>query len=159
MEIFCSFHEISGGECGHSSKDRARSVAHVPLLTCERNIQPHKAAFKFSGVDSEVDLILTRVSLFSRPKNVSQLSICPRHRELLGLTWKRPSGKCCIPAIMSGHSALSKNRPKAQTGLSKEGSFTVLRETGVFIPVGSGKTVSLYLPYSFMYHNVKKRCG
>ena len=70
MEIFCSFHEISGGECGHSSKDQARSVAHVPLLTCERNIQPHKAAFKFSGVDSEVDLILARVSLFSRPKNV-----------------------------------------------------------------------------------------
>ena len=103
MENSCSFHERVGGLCGFSTKDRARSTNHAPLLSCSCNIDNHKAAFSLRGVDNEVDLILARGSLFVRPRNIEQLMVCLRHQELLGISWKRPSAKCSIPGIISMH--------------------------------------------------------
>ena len=64
--------------------------------------------------------------LFSRPQNIDQLKICPHHRETLGLGWKRSSTRCDVPALLSSNSAKVKNRPRAERGLTKLASQTVL---------------------------------
>ena len=135
----CSFQEIVGGKCGFSSKDKEKSVKLIPLLNCTSNIDKHKSALAFTDVQNEVELILARARLFSRPQNIDQLKICPHHRETLGLGWKRSSTRCDVPALLSSHSAKVKNRPKAEKGLTKLDSQTVLNETGIFVPVGSGE--------------------
>ena len=133
----CLFQEIVGGKCGFSSKDKEKSVKLIPLLNNTSNIDNHKSAF--TDVQNEVELILTRSRLFSRPQNIDQLKICPHHRETLGLGWKCSSTHCDVPALLSSHSAKVKNRPRAEKGLTKLASQTVLNETGIFVPVGSGE--------------------
>ena len=135
----CSFQEIVGGQCGFSSKDYAKSVQVIPLLNCTCNIDKHKSALAFTDVQNEVELILARARLFSRPQNIDQLKICPRHRETLGLGWKRNSTRCAIPALLSSHNEKARERPHAERGLTKLASQTVLKETGRFVPVGSGE--------------------
>ena len=121
----CSFQEIVGGKCGFSSKDKEKSVKLIPLLNCTSNIDKHKSALAFTDVQNEVELILARSRLFSRPQNIDQLKICPHHRETPGLGWKRSSTRCDVP--------------RAERGLTKLASQTVLNETGIFVPVGSGE--------------------
>ena len=135
----CSFQEIVGGQCGFISKDKEKSVKLIPLLNCTRNVDKHKSALALTDVQNEVELILARARLFSRPQNIDQLKICPRHRETLGLGWKRSSSRCDIPALVSSHSEKAKDRPRAERGLTKLASQTVLNETVLFIPVGSGE--------------------
>ena len=135
----CSFQEIVGGKCGFSSKDKEKSVKVISLLNCTNNIDKHKSALAFTDVQNEVELILARARLFSRPQNIDQLKICPHHRETLGLGWKRSSTRCDVPALLSSHSLKVKNRPRAERGLTKLASQTVLNETGIFVPVGSGE--------------------
>ena len=137
-ETVCSFQEIVGGYCGFQTKDRSKSVEVIPLLQCKRSIGAHKSALASTCVENEVDLILSRASMFAPPRNVDKLSICPRHRELLGLGWRRPSSKCSIPSVIAKHSTIPKKRPKAERGLSKRMSQHILQETGKLLPVGSG---------------------
>ena len=84
-ETVCSFQEIVGGHCGFQTKDRSKSVEVIPLLQCKRSIGAHKSALALTGVENEVDLILSRASVFVPPRNVDKLCIYPRHRESLGL--------------------------------------------------------------------------
>ena len=126
----CSFQEIVGGKCGFSSKDKEKSVKLIPLLNCTSNVDRHKSALAFTDVQNEVELILARARLFSLPQNIDQLKICSHHRE---------ETRCDVPALLSSHSAKVKNRPRAERGLTKLASQTVLNETGIFVPVGSGE--------------------
>jgi len=59
-ELVCSFREILGSQCGFHPKDRSRTVDVIPLLYCTRAIDGHKSALAFTGVENEVDLILSR---------------------------------------------------------------------------------------------------
>lgn len=136
----CSFLVIVGGQCGFDAKDRARSVEMVPLLSCNRDISRHKLAFSIIGIENEVELLLARASIFLPPRNVETWTICPQHRASLGVNWKRSSAKCSIPVNLSMHDINPAKKPKAERGLSKSGSQTVLKETGIFLPVGSGKS-------------------
>ena len=115
-ELVFSFREILGSQCGFHPKDRSQTVDVIPLLCCTRPIDGHESALAFTGVENEVDLILSRASVFSPPRNIEQLNICPRHLESLGLSWRRP---CSVPAVLSSHSVKAKERPKAERGLSK----------------------------------------
>ena len=73
---------------------------------------------------------------------MDSFKICKGQRQSWVLiAWKRISAKCCIPIILSKHTLNVKERPKAEQGMSKSGSETVLKETGVFLAVGSGKLV------------------
>lgn len=140
MNSNCSFLKITGGRCGSDTKDRSRSVDCVPLLSCNRDISAHKSAFALSDVENEVDLILSRASIFSTPVNITQLVICPAHRGALGIGWRRSANeKCKIPVILSRHSDDVLRKPRAERGLSKADSQLVLKESGIFLPVGSGE--------------------
>ena len=140
MNSNCSFLKITGGSCGSDTKDRSRSVDCVPLLGCNRDISAHKSAFPLSDVENEVDLILSRASIFSTPVNITELVICPAHRRALGIGWRRSANeRCRIPVILLRHSDDILKKPRAEWGLSKADSQLVLNESGIFLPVGSGE--------------------
>ena len=133
------FKRLLEGNVVSVARRKEKSVKLIPLLSCTSNIDKHKSALAFTDVQNEVELILARSRLFSRPQSIDQLKICPHHRETLGLGWKRSSTRCDVPALVSSRSAKVKNRPRAERGLTKLASQTVLNETGIFVPVGSGE--------------------
>ena len=150
----CSFFAITGGKCGYDRRDSTKSVKNVPLLSCDRDITSHKSLLSIYAdeVENEVDLILARSSLFSRPLNISEMVVCPAHRSALGTGWSRDSANCKIPDLISKHRA--NRRPKADRGLNKVGSQLVLRECGIFLPIGTGAFCLLLLLFIKQYsHN------
>jgi hypothetical protein len=138
----CSFQSYVGGSCSFDKRDKTKSVKLVNLLSCNKDITSHKKALSFSGVSDEVDLILARSSLYSVSQStVAELMICPSHRSKLGVGWCRSSQKCCVPHKLSKHTKQNKQSkwPRAERGIGKEFSIAILRETGIFVTVGSGE--------------------
>ena len=87
-----------------------------------------------------MDLIFSRASIFSTPVNITELVICPAHRRALGIGWRRSANeRCRIPVILSIHNDDVLKKPIAERGLSKADSQLVLKESGIFLPVGSGE--------------------
>ena len=155
MENTCSFLSIVGGQCGHDRIDRNRAKECIPLLSCQRDVTGHKAMFVFQSIDNEVELILARASIFSFPRNIDQMTVCPAHRASLGIGWtRRVPDKCKVPSILSHHSEDISKKPKPDRGLRKAASYAVLQETGVFLAVGSG----LYsLKYKYQHYCYYRR--
>ena len=58
MEGCCSLKSLISAVCGYNTRDRKRETEIVPLLLCTKNIASHKSAFKFTGPEDEMDLIL-----------------------------------------------------------------------------------------------------
>ena len=140
MEICCSFQSISGGVCGADSRDRKHAIRVVPLLSCSKVISQHRKMFLFSGPENEVDLILCRAGIFTREGDLRTMTICPLHQARLGLGWTRgASTRCRVPASLSNHGKKKGNWPKGERGIGKTESEMLLRWTGVFVQVGSGK--------------------
>ena len=76
------------------------------------NIKPYSESW-FSGPKDEVDLILSRAALFTQPANIHSMTICPLHREKLGLGWRRGSyARCRVPEVLSNHDKKGKKWPK-----------------------------------------------
>ncbi len=142
MQACCSFKSIVGGICGFDLRDRKQSTEIIPLHNCVKDISKHKTTYQFSGIENEVDLILCRAGLFSETGRRSQsMSVCPRHRSTLGLGWSRgASTRCTVPESISKHGEW----PKGERGLGKLESEVVFRQTGLLVPVGSGKSPTLY---------------
>ena len=102
MEVCCSFKSIVGGMCGSDTRDRKKETQIIPLLACSKAISNHTASLGFSGPIDEVDLILSRAAVFTQPANVNSMTICPLHREKLGLGWRRGStARCRVPEALS----------------------------------------------------------
>ena len=140
MEVCCSFKSLVGGICGFDTRDRKKETQIIPLLACSREISNHTASLGFSGPKDEVDLILSRAALFTQPANIHSMTICPLHREKLGLGWRRGSyARCRVPEVLSNHDKKGKKWPKCDRGIGKNDSQIILRKTGVFLQVGSGK--------------------
>lgn len=137
MEAKCSFSGIVGGSCTYERRDRAKNTEVIPLVHCNREIAGHKSTWEIADVETEVELILARASIFTFPENIAQLTICPYHRSSLGTGWRRGSQRCQVPADLSNHSD-ERKWPKGERGLGKLGSNFVYQKTGVFVPVGSG---------------------
>ena len=100
MERNCSFRRLVDGQCGQDPRS-TKVQDLVPLLTCNKDISRHKSSLGLmtgSGVDTEVELILARSSIFSFPSNISDMDICPAHRSSLGIGWRRGLARCRIPA-------------------------------------------------------------
>ena len=143
MANTCSFQRLVGGQCGKDPRARGSNknddVNIVALLSCKKEILEHKCSLgptAASGVDTEVDLILARSSIFSCPPNISDLNICPAHHYSLGIGWRRGAAHCRVPTQMSKHVCKSR---AAHRGIGKELSRSILKLTGICLPVGSGK--------------------
>lgn len=140
MEINCSFQRIVGGQCSQDKRSRAKEEGSLilPLLSCGKDITAHAHSVSITDVDTEIDLILARASMFTAPDEISRMTICPAHRSSLGIGWRRGSQQCRVPEKISSHTR-GKSR-KADRGINKALSKTILKRTGIFIPVGSGKS-------------------
>ena len=109
---------------------------HHPIgVLRERYTAAHTSKFGVTDISTEIDLILARASLFSKPTNLAELTICPKHRCNLGTGWRRRVNRCRIPEGLAKH----KNKRSIRRGIRKRESKAILRSTGVFVPVGSGR--------------------
>ena len=126
-----------------------RETEIVPLLSCTKNIASHKSAFKFTGPEDEIDLILYRASMFTKNERLSTMTICLNHRAKLGLGWT--STRCRVPERISNHGKGKGVWPKGERGLGKRESEVILRKTSSFVQVGSGK---FYLLFSVYYYGL-----
>ena len=91
----CSFHEISQTECGSS-----RGIdTHVLLSECKADISAHLASCHLSHClnVTESELILARAGIRGLSStHLAPMTICPKHRHLLGRFW-RPPKSCQYP--------------------------------------------------------------
>ncbi len=71
MDIKCSFFAMVGGHCGPNTRVKNKSSECVQLLSCNRDITGHKSSLGLIDIESEVDLILARASMFTAPENIS----------------------------------------------------------------------------------------
>ena len=153
MDVCCSFKSIAGGNCGFNKRSRKQETVIIPLLACSKRIDDHSTSFGFSGPKNEVDLILSQAAIFSPPINIHSMTICPSHRAKLGLGWTRASSTMCrVPSEISNHSKSDKTWPKCDRGIGKRDSQIILKRTGVFLQVGSGKLT----PCTFFYSSLLK---
>ena len=121
-----------------ASDKRYEGAVVVPLSSCQKDILGHTRSVGVSDINSEVELILACASIFSPPRDISSWTICPSHRSSLGIGWRRGAHRCRVPPGLSKHASRGKTR-KADRGISKSESKAILKQTGVFVPVGSGK--------------------
>ena len=100
----CSFARYSGVPCGKSQRYSGDSDI-VSLASCQKDITSHLTYYKFGGIENELDLILARVGTFSKPSEDEfvKLTICPFHRDIFGIGWKRPTRQCAVPDSMAAH--------------------------------------------------------
>ena len=134
MEKECSFAKIVGGVCGVDQRYK-HDAAVVPLSSCKRNISEHLISWGIGEIENEVDLILARASIFSLPLDISSWKICPAHRSRLGIGWRRGTNRCRVPALIAKHT----HKRIPERGIRKSDSQRILKYSGIFIPVGSGK--------------------
>ena len=145
MEAKCSFGSLVGGPCSYDPRDRSRSTEVIPFLNCKRNIAGHKSSLSIADVETEIELILSRtVTSFTTELNLSELTICPRHRSSLGIGWRRGSNNCQIPSPISSHDGQAQKVPKAERGLAKDSCHFIWKKLGLFIPVGSGMRIHYF---------------
>ena len=117
MDVKCSFSSLVGGSCSYDPRDRSRSTEVIPFLNCKRDIAGHKSSLSITDVETEIELILGRVSTsFSSELDLSELTICPRHRSSLGIGWRRGSNLCRVPPPISKHGGQAQKNAKAERG-------------------------------------------
>ena len=91
----CLFSNIVGGICGADERTSS-STSVTPLTRCNRDVKTHKKSLKFSGIETEVELILARCGCFQKPANLSDMTICPVHRAKLGIGWPLHHPRSCF---------------------------------------------------------------
>ena len=136
MEINCSFQRLVGGQCSPDKRSRVTGAVILPLHSYRKSILAHTQAVAVNDVESEVDLLLVRASIFTILSDVSDWTICPGHCSSLGIGWRRGSERCHVPAELSKQAKAC----KPDRGIHKALSHTILQQTGIFVPTGSGKS-------------------
>jgi hypothetical protein len=127
--VKCSVGQRLETDCGLCSRYPSMKEC-MPILACKRDIQVHLRRLNLSrqAVASEGDLILLRSGIFG--SNGEGLTVCPRHRENLGLSW-RPKRGCAHPLHGS-------SKAKPERGVTKKMSREI-NDNERFVSVGSGK--------------------
>ncbi|CAH3018511.1 unnamed protein product [Porites evermanni] len=122
MEGSCSFESLVGTQCSFDRRDKHRSTEIVPLSLCNKDVTGHRSSWSFSGIESETDLILARVGIFS-----------------LDIGWRRNSysNSCQVPKEIANHIERRGKPVKAGRGVGKNISEYIHQQTGILIPVGS----------------------
>ena len=148
----CTFSLLVGGEYGPDPRSKNQSCQVIPLVSCNKKITCHKKLLKFSECDTEIELILARSACFRTAVNIQEMTICPLHRECLGIGWPRSIRQCSVPEELSGHDGTAKQ--KAEQGCTLLESKLILESAEKFVPVGSGKQVFYVLDISSIYARV-----
>ena len=133
---------------------RHPSTQTVSLSSCSKDIRSHKRFLQFSGVETEIELILARSGIFVKPVNFSEMTVCPLHRSSLGIGWRRGSRLCSVPRDVSGHKKESKEVPATERGITLKHSIQILELTKNLVPVGSGKRLQCLFP---LYEKINTR--
>lgn len=128
----CSFTAYSGTPCGINPRIKTE-IQTISLQSCQKDITSHVAYYKIVGIQNEIDLILARTGNFSA--DPTELTICPLHRDIFGIGWKRRSSLCSIPDGIAVHK--KPNRP--DRGVGKALSQKIFTDTQIVVPVGAGK--------------------
>jgi hypothetical protein len=128
--VKCSVRQRLETDCGLCSRYPSMKEC-MPILACKRDIQVHLQRLNLfrQAVASEGDLILLRSGIFG--SNGEGLTVYPRHRENLGLSW-RPKRGCAHP--LHGFS-----KAKPERGVTKKMSMEINDIWERFVSVGSGK--------------------
>ena len=96
----CSLYEILQSPCGSSREE----VEHVLLSECNADISAHLASCylsKYSEV-TEAKLIMARAEIQHLSRiQLERMTICPRHRHLLGRFWGGHVGK--VTSVAGSH--------------------------------------------------------
>ena len=133
MDVKCSFSSLVGGSCSYDPRDRSRSTEVIPFLNCKRDIAGHKSSLSITDVETEIELILGRVSTsFSSELNLSELTICPRHRSSLGIGWRRGSNLCRVPPPISKPGGQAQKKRKGRKRTWQKCLLFDMEETGNF---------------------------
>ena len=130
MSCRCSFHEIVQTECGTSRGTNT----HVLLSECDADISAHLASCHLSRcLDiTESTLILARAGIRGLSSTqVASMTICPKHRHLLGRFWRPP--KSCQYPSHSGKATSVAGRHVINWQMAEEIHLLF----GVSTPVGS----------------------
>ncbi|CAB3980382.1 Hypothetical predicted protein [Paramuricea clavata] len=127
--VKCSIGQRLETDCGLCSRYPSMKEC-MPILACKRDIQVHLRRLNLCGqaVASKGDLILLRTGIFG--SNGEGLTVCPRHRENLGLSW-RPKRGCSHPLHGS-----SKAKPERR--VTKKMSMEINDIWERLVSVGSG---------------------
>ena len=132
----CEWKLVVGGVC--ASDKRYEAAVVVPLSSCQKDILGHTRSVGVSDINSEVELILARALIVSPLRDISSWTICRSHRSSLHIGWRQGAHRCRVPPGLSKNASRGKMR-KADCGISKSESKAILKQTGVFVAVGSGK--------------------
>lgn len=158
MEVKCSFKKLVGGNCGLSKWYKTETNV-IPLVSCKKDISGHRKSLGISDVESEIELILARASVFVSPPDLTDFTVCPAHRYSLGIGWRRGSHRCRVPAQLCKHGKRAKPR-KADRGIRKALSNIILRNTGIFLPCNWFRYVCedlfYFLVWIFLVHYWKR---
>ena len=137
MEASCSFKFIVGSACSYNRRDRSILFEVVPLVSCNKDVQGHKSAWCFAGVENESELILARAGIFyMSAKDIKALTICPFHCSELGTGRRRSQNTCRIPDEIASHG--KRKGVEGDRGVSRAISKVIFQRTGILVPLGSG---------------------
>ena len=109
-------------------RDRKINLVRLSLLyLATRILHATKKCLKFNGCDTEIELILAKSACFRALVNIKEMTICPLHRERLGIGWRRSIIQCSVPEELSGHNDTAKQ--KAERGCTLLQSKLILQTT------------------------------
>ena len=98
MDINCSFQRLAGGRAPKINEDeqKKKSALILPLLSCGKSISAHTQSVGVSDVESEINLIFARASIFTAPCDISGMTIRLVHPSSLGIGWWKGSQRYLI---------------------------------------------------------------
>ena len=110
-------------------RDRKINLVRLSLLyLATRILHATKKRLNFNGCDTEIKLILAKSACFTTPMNIQEMTICPLHRERLGIGWRRSIIQCSVAEELSRHDDTAKQ--KAGRGCTLLQSKLILQAIG-----------------------------
>ena len=119
-----------------SSKNHESILSGYPSCILQPEYYMPQKMFKFNGCDTEIELILAKSACFTTPVNIQEITICPLHRERLGIGWRRSTIQCSVPEELSGH-MMTQQSKKQSEAVRCDSRSLYYKPQKKFVPVGS----------------------
>ena len=136
MEACCSLKSLVGSSCGFDAKDgkHQTQIVRLPFLSCIRNISRHWSTLSFSGLQNEINLVLSRAALFDHAvERIKSTAIYPCHHATLRISWTHKRWR---------------NKVQSSTGHFRTWKIKSSRQRRMLPqriePAGHGKTSQIY---------------